>query len=137
MAIKVKDIMTSTVTCGKSDYSPRQLESIMDKHKLRCLPIIDNKGRCTGVVNTTDLLHWHLVQKRASHTHAAQVLTQPVIAVSPGISLVEAVELMVSKQKYHLIVLEKGDLVGIVSVMDILERFLSDGRSVFAKHLLL
>jgi len=124
MAIKVKDIMTSTVTCGKSDYSPRQLESIMDKHKLRCLPIIDNK-------------HWHLVQKRASHTHAAQVLTQPVIAVSPGISLVEAVELMVSKQKYHLIVLEKGDLVGIVSVMDILERFLSDGRSVFAKHLLL
>ena len=137
MTIKVKDIMTSTVTCGKPDYSPRQLESIMDKHKLRCLPIIDNRGRCTGVVSTPDLIHWHLIQDRASKTQAAEALVQPAISVSPGISLVEAVELMVSKQKYHLIVLEGGSLVGIVSVMDILERFLSDGRSVFAKHLLL
>ena len=137
MNITVKDIMTSVVTCASSDYNVQQLENVMSKYQLSCLPILDSHGQCVGVVSAADLIHWHLLRKRASDGQAGEVFSQPTISVGPDIELTEAVELMVSKNAHHLIVLDGNELVGIVSVMDVLAQFLANECSSFPKHALL
>tara|TARA_R100001480_G_scaffold136521_1_gene133626 strand:+ start:285 stop:683 length:399 start_codon:yes stop_codon:yes gene_type:complete len=123
MDVTVKNIMTEIVVCAKSDYSVRELMRIMDKENIHCVPIIDTRGHCIGIVSGADLIRWHKTQKRSDDVYAHEVLSHPVTTVAPEVTLLGAVKLMVSKNIHHLVVLNKQELIGIVSVMDVLEHF--------------
>tara|TARA_R110002049_G_scaffold142094_1_gene303933 strand:+ start:364 stop:867 length:504 start_codon:yes stop_codon:yes gene_type:complete len=126
MEVNVEMIMTSAVVCAKADYNVDDLMQIMDKDSVRCIPIIDNDGRCVGVVSGSDLVRWHKLRKRSSEVPVSQILSEPVVAVAPNLTVMEAAKLMVEKNVYHLVVVEEGQMVGILSVMDILKQVALD-----------
>tara|TARA_R110001599_G_C12276670_1_gene662591 strand:- start:11020 stop:11412 length:393 start_codon:yes stop_codon:yes gene_type:complete len=126
MKVNIESIMTSAVVCARADYSVHDLMQIMDKDNVRCIPIIDNDGRCVGVVSGSDLVRWHKIRKRSSEVPVSQILSDPVVAVVPKLKVMEAVKLMVDKNVHHLVVVEEGQMVGIVSVMDVLKQVLLD-----------
>jgi CBS domain-containing protein len=121
MNITVENIMTEIVVCAESDYSVQELMQIMDKENIHCIPVIDKKGHCIGVVSGADLMRWHKIRKRSNDVYAHEILSHPVITVSPEVSLQDAANLMVLNNIHHLVVLNKQELIGIVSVMDVLK----------------
>jgi len=125
MNATIENIMTSVVVCANVDYSVTEVMDIMDTEELHCLPVIDNSGHCVGIISGTDLLRWHKLRKRSSDVDASEILSQPVITISPDVAILEATKLMVKNKVHHLIVVDQGELVGIVSAMDVLEQFLS------------
>tara|TARA_A100001391_G_scaffold205146_1_gene203768 strand:+ start:3408 stop:3815 length:408 start_codon:yes stop_codon:yes gene_type:complete len=122
----VEEIMTTAVVCAKTDYSVKELMEIMDREELHCMPIIDCEGFCVGIVSGADLIRWHKIRKRSTEVYAHEILSHPVITVSPQIELKDAVKLMISNNIHHLLVMESGELIGIVSVMDVLKHFILD-----------
>lgn len=76
------------------------VEDILDSHKLSCVPVIDSKGECFGVISATDFVHFHNIRKNPKAERAWEVCTHKVIEVSPDISFKEASELLV-KNKIH------------------------------------
>jgi len=122
MVETVENIMTTVVTCATPDYRLTELEKVMEKHNIRCLPIIGNDGDCIGVVTPIDILHWHRLQKAVGDAQAKDIFTRPVVTVEPQLSVIDAIKLMVSKNIHHLIVEREGELVGILSAVDFLEK---------------
>ena len=120
---KVESIMTTVVACATPDYRLEELEKVMEGHNIRCLPIIEDDGRCIGVVTPIDILHWHRLQNDARKAQAKDIFTWPVISVEPQLSVTAAIELMISRNIHHLIVERQGELIGILSAMDFLEYF--------------
>jgi len=73
----VENIMTKVVTCATPDYSLTELEKVMDKQNIRCLPIISDDGSCIGVVSPIDIVHWLELQKAMGAAQAKDILTRP------------------------------------------------------------
>jgi acetoin utilization protein AcuB len=102
---------------------------LMRERKVRRLPVLDASGRMVGMVSDKDLLHaapspatslsvyeLHYLLAKLS---IKQVMSSPVITVSPDTPIEEAARIMADNKIGGLPVLEAGNLVGIVTETDI------------------
>ncbi len=54
-AIKISELMTPVpVTCNP-EYSVEECEELMQENQVRRIPVVDQRGRCVGVVSQADL----------------------------------------------------------------------------------
>lgn len=53
----VKDVMTSSVVTGKEGQRAAELAKMMHDNGIRRVPIVDKKGRLTGIITLDDLLY--------------------------------------------------------------------------------
>jgi CBS domain-containing protein len=102
------------------DTTAEHVEEILDSHKLSCVPVIDPKGKCFGIISATDFVHFHNAHKNPKAEKAWEVCTHKTIEVSPDISIEEASELMVKYKIHHLMVTDNNVMKGIVSSIDII-----------------
>lgn len=68
--VKVSDVMSKQVYTAKVSDDVREVANQMEKHKVRRVPVVDEQGKCVGIVsqadialNTTDRTTADLVQK--------------------------------------------------------------------------
>ena len=67
---KIADVMTrNPVTCAPEN-TLEVCESLMQKHQIRRIPVIDDKGRCVGIVAQADIAAY------ASVAEIAKTLTE-------------------------------------------------------------
>jgi signal-transduction protein with cAMP-binding, CBS, and nucleotidyltransferase domain len=59
---------------------------------------------------------------------AGEVMTAPLITISAGDSVVEAMELMTDRRIRHLPVMESGQLAGLVSIGDLVKRRIAEAE---------
>ncbi len=59
---------------------------------------------------------------------AREIMTAPVITISPDDSVAEAMELMTDRRIRHLPVIDSGVLVGIVSIGDLVKRRIEEAE---------
>jgi CBS domain-containing protein len=117
----ISSIMETTITTVDLDDTAEHVEEILDSNNLSCVPVIDSKGKLFGVISATDFVHFHQAHKNAKREHAWEICTHKTIDVSPEISIVEAGKLMVENNIHHLIVIENGEIKGIVSSIDLIK----------------
>ncbi len=96
--------------------------------QFRHLPVVD-AGQLVGMVTDRDLRHPHM-DEATQHWHelydvdddrpVSEVMTREVRSVDPEQPLLDAVELFVENGYGALPVVERGSLVGILSVYDVL-----------------
>lgn len=102
---------------------------LMRERKVRRLPVVDAAGKMVGIVSDKDLLHaapspattlsvYELHYLLAKLT-IKQVMSSPVITVTPDTPLEEAARIMADNKIGGLPVVEGGDLVGIITETDI------------------
>ncbi|MBZ5700174.1 MAG: CBS domain-containing protein [Acidobacteriia bacterium] len=62
---KIADVMTrNPVTCAPEN-TLEDCESLMQKHQIRRVPVVDDKGRCVGIVAQTDIVAYASVAEIA------------------------------------------------------------------------
>lgn len=92
---------------------------IMGEHNVGALVVVEG-GRVVGVLSERDYSRKIVLQGRSSRdTRVREVLSQPVITVTPDNSVNECMRLMTENRIRHLPVVENGKLVGIVSIGDL------------------
>ena len=52
---KVRDLMTSSPSCCRPNDNVRDVERLMSERQLRRVPVVDDAGRCLGVIAQADL----------------------------------------------------------------------------------
>ena len=102
---------------------------LMRERKVRRLPVMDEWGKMVGIVSDKDLLHaapspatslsvYELHYLLAKLT-IKQVMASPVISVTMDTPFEEAARIMADKKIGGLPVVDKGELVGIITETDI------------------
>lgn len=117
-------IMTRDVICAREDLDLDALMELMVRHRLGCVPIVDERGHPVGMVTKLDLLE-QLVAARDPEpaplaTVASQVMMPLAVSLDEQASVAHAAAVMSLEHIHHvLIVADSGCLLGVVSTLDI------------------
>jgi len=119
--IPVKEVMTVEVCTVREKESVHTLARKMIEYGVGSAVVVEN-GRPVGIVTEKDLISKVVARnKLPSKVKVADVMTSPIITITPNTSLREAANIMIKKGIRRLPVInEKGDLVGIITDNDIL-----------------
>lgn len=94
--------------------------TVMGGHNIGALVVIDENDRVIGVVSERDYSRKVVLQNRTSRgTLVAEILSQPAITVTPDSTIDECMQHMTARRIRHLPVLDGENLVGVVSIGDV------------------
>ncbi|MFH1473319.1 MAG: CBS domain-containing protein [Candidatus Aenigmatarchaeota archaeon] len=113
----VKDIMSKNVICLSPEDTVSELISLVEKNHIREIPIVENK-KLKGIVYSKDIARKNVTNPQK--TKIAKVVKSHPATVSPDQDINEAAELILKNGLIGLPVVEKGKVVGIISMHDII-----------------
>jgi CBS domain-containing protein len=119
ISLKVEDVMTTEVITIDENASVKEAADVMDQNEISCL-IAVRKGKAIGIITERDLLKRVIVEaKNTKKTKVGEVMSSPLEVVASGTNLEKAVRLMFKKKIKKLLVVNKDNLLGLVSLTDI------------------
>ena len=140
--MQAQDVMTTAVATILAEAPVQEAAKLMLERRISALPVMDSKGRLTGIVSEGDLVRraelatdaprsWWLqvfagnAARDYLKTHGAavrDVMTSSVVSVRRTTALHEVARLLEKHRIKRVPVIEAGRLVGIVSRADLVRR---------------
>jgi len=122
--IVVADIMTRDPITIKPDINLLDCAKKMVKKRVGSLLLVDNrnKNRLVGLLTSDDIM-WALVKKSKkdlSKIRAIDISPRKLATVNPSANIEETIKKMKRLKFERLPVIKQGELVGIITVRDIL-----------------
>jgi CBS domain-containing protein len=127
--MQVRDGMTPAVLTVGPSHTLRAVTRLMSERNLGAAVVIDPEGNGPGIITERDILHSLGAGQDPDDERVADHLTTDVVFAASDWSLEEAAAAMVRGGFRHLIVLEGGETVGILSVRDIVRCWTGDGAN--------
>jgi len=120
MSIKMRDIMVSEVITTKRDSTLEEAVKLMNDHEIGCLIVTDN-GKPIGILTERDLLKRILARSQdLKRIRVEEVMSAPLVSVEPNVQVGDASRLMFQKNIKKMPIIKKGELLGLVTLTDIL-----------------
>lgn len=103
-------------------------------HNIGALPVLDG-DKLVGTLSERDYTRKVVLKHRSSkETLVRDIMDTDFVCVAPGDSIDECLHLMTDKRIRHLPVMEGGQLIGIVSIGDLVKWIISAQQAV-VEHL--
>lgn len=110
----------NTVISVRPDTPLMDLVATIASRRIGAVLVLDDAGELAGIVSERDVVKALATKGPELHTvNAGDVMTANVTTVTPKTTINEAMELMDRGYFRHLPVLDRGELVGIISVRDV------------------
>jgi CBS domain-containing protein len=145
--MKARDVMVSPVISVKLSSSVREVAQTLLKHRISAVPVVDDQGKLVGIVSEGDLLYrveagtqrrhsWWLSGLignealaseyiKAHSRNVADVMTTNVITAAPDTPLHQIAALLEKNSIKRVPIVEKGQLVAIVSRANLIQALAS------------
>ena len=132
----VSDIMTPRVETVCEDDDIQKALSIMRGLDEKNLPVLDKSGKLTGVIGMMDIIKAIWKPKKGGgrefktdskpvQVFVGSVMNTPVVTITPQATVEEVIKTMIKKDLSTAFVMDEEELVGVVTLKDILEQAMS------------
>jgi CBS domain-containing protein len=125
--MQVRDGMSQMVLTVGPGHTLRAVARLMSQRSVGAAVVIDPDGNGPGIITERDVLISIGSGQDPDREAVAEHLTRDVVFAAPDWSLEEAASAMVRGGFRHLIVLDRGETVGILSVRDVVRCWTDDG----------
>ena len=89
--------------------------------------LVMQQGNVVGIFSERDYARKVILQGRSSKTsRVGEVMTREVLYVGPDATIENCMALMTAKRTRHLPVLDNDQLIGIISIGDVVKEIISD-----------
>jgi acetoin utilization protein AcuB len=130
---RVERWMTHDVLTLRPDERLSDALELMERERIRHVPIVDSSGRLAGIVSDRDVKRVLLDKKQGLTLDRplSSVMTKRVQRLEPGATLREAAEIMCREKISALPVCDGDEILGIVTSEDVLWAYceLDEGES--------
>lgn len=140
LSLTAVDLMSRELVLVPQDMSLQGAARLLSRARVSGAPVVDAKGRCVGVLSTTDFLHWvengnprhksdesfcpswQIFGKDASPTDTVGCfMTADPVTVVPGVNIGALAQMMLDARIHRVIVIDHLERpIGIVSSTDVL-----------------
>lgn len=108
------------------------IQLMADKH-IGALPVVRD-DELVGIVSERDYARKVILLGRSSaETPVWQIMSSPVTTVSPDEAVHRCMELMTEHRIRHLPVIEKGKLIGIISIGDLVKAVIEEQQQTITQ----
>lgn len=120
MSLQVKDVMVTNIITVEAEDTVKKAAELMDKHGIGCLIVI-NYNNPVGIVTEGDMLKKVILERRdPAKIKVGNIMSAPLITSYPQAEIRDAVRLMNERRIKKLPVIEEGNLIGLVSLTDVM-----------------
>lgn len=122
--MKISDVLAKK---GGQVYTIRPQQTIrealktLNERNIGGLVVVDDAGNIVGILTERDLLRYFAQDNPDFSTPVAELMTRQIIIGAPQDDLQSVAHTMTEKRFRHLPVVEKGKLIGIVTIGDVLK----------------
>ena len=118
--MQVKDLMNPSVISIEPGSSCALAARLISRHNVGALPVCAGDGRLRGMVTDRDIvLRCVAAEEDPAQTPVRDIMTRSCTTVSPQDDCREATRLMARQQVRRLPVVDRGRLVGMISLSDL------------------
>ena len=125
--MQVHEGMSPTILAVGPGHTLRDAARLMSERHVGAAIVFDPDAPGAGILTERDILVSVGAGEDPDRELVAEHLTRDVVYAAPDWSLEEAAVAMVRGSFRHLIVVERGETVGILSVRDIVRCWTDDG----------
>jgi CBS domain-containing protein len=127
--MQVRAGMSEVVLTVGPGHTVREAAAVMCRRKVGAAVVVDPDGQGPGVITERDILLSLGTGEDPDKELVADHLTADLTFAAPDWSLERAAAAMVRGGFRHLVVVENGSLVGILSMRDIVRCWTQDGAT--------
>jgi len=99
---------------------------IMTEMNIGSMLVMD-KGKVVGILTEKDFLQQIVLKDRLCEVvSVSEVMTTPVVAVTPSQAIEQCLAIMTDKRIRHLAVMDNDELVGLVSIGDLVKAVIDE-----------
>ncbi len=101
------------------DRCVREALSLLAKHNIGTVVAVDPGGKPVGILSERDIVRGAVENEQVCDETVAKLMTRKFIVATPQDDVWVVAHTMTEKRFRHLPVVDKGELVGILSVGDV------------------
>lgn len=95
---------------------------MLARHRIGALPVSDGGTGVAGIFSERDMMRClHKHGEAALHMKVRDMMTAPVVTITPQTTVIEALALMTERRFRHLPVVEGNRMVAFVSIGDLVK----------------
>ncbi|MCL4868475.1 MAG: CBS domain-containing protein [Anaerolineae bacterium] len=116
LATKVKGVITIT-----PEKSLQDAAALLTQHGIGAVVVVNPASQLIGILSERDIIREMAQNPQLSSQTVDQVMTQTVITGTPEDDIYSIAHLMTEHRFRHLPILEDGNLIGMISIGDIMK----------------
>lgn len=118
---------SQVVTCSEWDPILNVIDAVLDRH-ISAVVVVDKKKQPTGILTKTDLVRAY--QHGVSlHQKVGLVMVAKLLTLAPTTTRDDAAAFLEEHRIHHAVVMDQGQMVGLVSSWDIAAEVAKDGKA--------
>jgi CBS domain-containing protein len=127
--MQVRDGMSTVVLTVGPGHTLRQASRLMAERRVGAAVVVDPEGEGPGIITERDILMSLGAGEDPDREQVCDHLTSDLVFAEPGWSLEQAATEMVDRGFRHLIVVDGGEVSGVLSMRDIVRCWTRSGAT--------
>lgn len=127
--MQVQDGMSRVVLVVGPGHTLREAARLMAERRVGAAVVLDPDTQGPGILTERDVVEGIASGQDPDTERVSEHMSSAIVYAAPDWSLEEAAVTMVQRGFRHLVVIDGGELVGILSMRDIVRVWTDDGAS--------
>jgi CBS domain-containing protein len=123
--MQVRNLMRSPVVSVDPGQTLQRAAQVMREHGIGSV-VVEQDGQLVGILTERDVMHAAAQLGDVGQARVGDHMTAPVVTASPNWDVAVAAAEMHDRQIRHLVVVEQGGALGVLSVRDVMTVFLPE-----------
>ena len=122
--MKVRNILATKkgrLITLQSDQPVRRAIALLSENRIGALVIVDSDGRLVGILSERDIVRSAALNEQLFGLPVEAIMTRDVIIGMPQDDIISVAHTMLEKRFRHLPIIDEDQLVGIISIGDVLK----------------
>ncbi len=122
--MKVRNILATKkghIITVKANDPVRNAITLLVQHRIGALLVMDEANRLVGILSERDIMRTAAEDEQLFGRPVADIMTHDVIVGMPQDDVIAVAHTMLEKRFRHLPIIDEGQLIGIISIGDVLK----------------